>query len=197
MPSNVSSPSSARGRHKVEAGVGVDEEEGDLEWDWAKLLPDGLFSTDPGLLTVEFTLLSKEVHQVLKQMPTMADVCMLSVTKLWMPGMMDGLIKVWQTALTQVCLILNAQLPISWSSSDAMSRHCSGVPLGNGMGTLTCWLLPSHSPSLALVFAAFICSLTYSHPPAYIITSSCPIIINLLTTMPLQQSSSHGWSYVS
>ena len=57
MPSDASSPSSARGRHEVEAGV--DEEEGDLEWDWEKLLPDGLFSTDPGLLTVEFTLLSE------------------------------------------------------------------------------------------------------------------------------------------
>ena len=111
MPSDVSSPSSVRGRHKVEAGV--DEEEGDLEWDWANLLPDGLFSTDPCLLTVKFTSLSEEVHQVLKQTPTMADVHMLSVTKLWMPGMMNGLIKVWQTALTQVCLSLDAQLPVS------------------------------------------------------------------------------------
>ena len=64
MPSNASLPSSVRGRHEVEAGV--DEEEGDLEWDWAKLLPNGLFSADPGLLTVEFTSLSKEVCQVLK-----------------------------------------------------------------------------------------------------------------------------------
>ena len=111
MPSDVSSPSSARGRHKVEAGV--DEEEGDLEWDWAKLLPNGLFSTDLGLLTVKFTLLSEEVHQVLKQTPTVTDVHALSATKLWMPGIMDGLIKVWQTALTQVCLSLDAQLPVS------------------------------------------------------------------------------------
>ena len=111
MPSDASLPSSVRGRHKVEAGV--DKEEGDLEWDWAKLLPDGLFSTNPGLLTVEFTSLSKEVCQVLKQMPTMVDVHALSVTKLWMPGVMDGLIKVWQTVLTQVCLSLGAQLPIS------------------------------------------------------------------------------------
>ena len=111
MPSDASLPSLARGRHEVEAGV--DEEEGDLKWDWAKLLPNGLFSTNPGLLTVKFTSLSKEVHQVLKQMPTMADVHALSVTELWMPGMMDGLIKVWWTALTQVCLSLDAQLPIS------------------------------------------------------------------------------------
>ena len=95
----------------------------------AKLLPDGLFSAYPGLLTVKFTSLPEEVHQVLKQMPTMVDVCALSVTKLWMPGMIDGLIKVWQTALTQVCLSSDAQLPISWSLSDAMSRHCLGVLL--------------------------------------------------------------------
>ena len=110
-PSDASSPSPGRGRHEVEAGV--DEEEGDLEWDWAKLLPDGLFSADPGLLTVEFTSLSEEVRQVLKQTPTVADVRALSATELWMPGVMDGLIKVWRTALTQVCLSSDAQLPVS------------------------------------------------------------------------------------
>ena len=57
MPSDASLLLSARDSHEVEAGV--DEEEGDLEWDWAKLLPDGLFSADLGL-TVKFTSLSKE-----------------------------------------------------------------------------------------------------------------------------------------
>lgn len=92
--------------------VGADGEE-DSDWDWAKLLPGGLFSADPGLLTVEFASLPEEVRQVLKQTATVADVRALSPVELWMPGVMDGLIKVWRVALTQVCLSWDAELPVS------------------------------------------------------------------------------------
>ena len=92
--------------------VGAEEEE-DSDWDWAKLLPGGLFSADPGLLTVEFASLPEEVRQVLKQTATVADVRALSPVELWMPGVMDGLIKVWRVALTQVCLSWDAELPVS------------------------------------------------------------------------------------
>jgi hypothetical protein len=92
--------------------VGADEEE-DSEWNWGKMLPIGLFSADPGLLTIEFASLSEEVRQVLKQTATVADVRGLSATELWMPGVMDGLIKVWRVALTQVCLSWDAELPVS------------------------------------------------------------------------------------
>jgi hypothetical protein len=103
--------------HLVSIGeqeVGADE--GEADWDWGKLLPKGLFSADPGLLTVEFASLSEEVRQVMKQTPTVADVRALSATELWMPGVMDGLIKVWRTALTQVCLSSDAELPVSRST---------------------------------------------------------------------------------
>jgi hypothetical protein len=96
--------------------VGADEEE-DSDWDWVKLLPGGLFSADPGLLTVDFASLSEEVRQVLKQTATVADVRVLSAAELWMPGVMDGLIKVWRIALTQVCLSWDAELPVSRSRS--------------------------------------------------------------------------------
>lgn len=89
------------------------DEEGDLDWDWAKLLPSGLFSADPGLLTIDFASLSEEVRQVLKQTATVADVRALSAAELWMTGVMDGLIKVWRIALTQVCLSWDAELPVS------------------------------------------------------------------------------------
>jgi hypothetical protein len=95
--------------------VGADEE-GDSDWDWAKLLPSGLFSADPGLLTIDFASLSEEVRQVLKQTATVADVRPLSASELWMTGVMDGLIKVWRIALTQVCLSWDAELPVSRSS---------------------------------------------------------------------------------
>ena len=88
-------------------------EEGDSDWDWAKLLPSGLFSADPGLLTIDFTSLSEEVRHVLKQTATVRDVRALSATELWMTGVMDGLIKVWRVALTQVCLSWDAELPVS------------------------------------------------------------------------------------
>jgi hypothetical protein len=97
------------------------EEEG-REWEWAKLLPARLFSADPGLLTVEFASLSDEVRLVLKQTPTMAEVRALSATELWMPGVMDGLIRVWRTALTQVCLSSDAELPVSHSLCDMRAR---------------------------------------------------------------------------
>ncbi|KAI0301170.1 hypothetical protein B0F90DRAFT_1817185 [Multifurca ochricompacta] len=87
------------------------EEQEEEEWDWAKLLPTGLFSADPGLLTVDFGSLSEEVRPLLKQTPGVADVRVLTPTELWMPGVMDGLIKVWRTALTQVCLSSDAELP--------------------------------------------------------------------------------------
>ncbi|KAI9455511.1 hypothetical protein F5148DRAFT_1378062 [Russula earlei] len=86
-------------------------EDGDADWDWGKLLPKGLFSADPGLLTVDFASLSEEVRQVLRQTSTEADVCALNAVELWMPGVMDGLIKVWRSALTQVCLSSDAELP--------------------------------------------------------------------------------------
>jgi hypothetical protein len=89
------------------------DEEGDSDWDWTKLLPSGLFSADPGLLTVDFGSLSEEVRQVLKQTATVADVRALSAAELWMTGVMDGLIKVWRIALTQVCLSWDAELPVS------------------------------------------------------------------------------------
>jgi hypothetical protein len=91
-------------------------EEGDSDWDWGKLLPSGLFSADPGLLTIDFVSLSEEVRQVLKQTATVADVRALSASELWMTGVMDGLIKVWRIALTQVCLSWDAELPVSRSS---------------------------------------------------------------------------------
>ncbi|KAH9038215.1 hypothetical protein EDB85DRAFT_2141985 [Lactarius pseudohatsudake] len=97
---------------------GVDTEEV-CDWDWARLLPTGLFSADPGLLTVDFASLSEEVRPVIKQTPALKDVRPLSATELWMPGVMDGLIKIWRNALTQVCLSVDAQLPPeleqSWS----------------------------------------------------------------------------------
>jgi hypothetical protein len=98
---NSSSPSSQE--HEA------DEE----DWDWGKLLPSGLFRADPGILTIEFASLSEEVRKVIKQTPTVEDVPALSAAELWRPGVMDGLIKVWRTALTQVCLSSDAVLPVS------------------------------------------------------------------------------------
>jgi len=99
-----------------------DETDEDIDWDWRKLLPRGLFSADPGLLTIDFTSLSEEVRKVIKQTPTVADVRALSAAELWMPGVMDGLIKVWRTALTQVCLSSDAVLPVSRSHPSSVKH---------------------------------------------------------------------------
>ena len=105
----VSTPDAASASSSPHGG------ETDEDWDWGKLLPSGLFSADPGLLTIDFPSLSEEVRRVIKQMPIVADVRALSAAELWMPGVMDGLIKVWRTALTQVCLSSDAVLPVSRS----------------------------------------------------------------------------------
>ena len=107
----VSAPAIAA---RVDEVVGADEE-GDSDWDWAKLLPSGLFSADPGLLTIDFASLSEEVRQVLKQTATVADVRALSAAELWTTGVIDGLINVWRIGLTQVCLSWDAELPVSRS----------------------------------------------------------------------------------
>ena len=107
----VSAPAIAA---RVDEVVGADEE-GDSDWDWAKLLPSGLFSADPGLLTIDFASLSEEVRQVLKQTATVADVRALSAAELWTTGVIDGLINVWRVGLTQVCLSWDAELPVSRS----------------------------------------------------------------------------------
>ena len=59
---------------------------------WGKLIPSRLFSgsADPGLLTIDFDLLFKEVQKVMKQMPSVADVRALSMAELWMPDVMDN-----------------------------------------------------------------------------------------------------------
>ena len=97
---------------KANEVAGADDE-GDSDGDWAKLLPSGLFSADPGLLTINFASLSEEVRHVLKQTATVANVRALSAAELWMTGVMDGMIKVWRIALTQVCLSWDAELPVS------------------------------------------------------------------------------------
>jgi hypothetical protein len=120
--------SAPRGPSREQEEEEEDEGEGEegRDWDWAKLLPVGLFSADPGLLTVDFASLSEEVRPVLKQTPTMKDVRALSAAELWMPGVMDGLIRVWRTALTQVCLSSDAELPVSnLPDGPHSSRHGS------------------------------------------------------------------------
>jgi hypothetical protein len=102
--------------------MGADKED-DSEWDWAKLLPSSLFSADPGLLTVDFASLSEEVCQVLKETATVAHVCALSAAELWMPGVMDSLIRVWRVALTQVCLSWGTELPVSRFSFPSCVVH--------------------------------------------------------------------------
>jgi hypothetical protein len=103
-----------------------DEMDEDMDWDWQKLIPRGSFSADPGLLTIAFTSLSEEVHKVIKQTPTVVDVRSLSAAELWMPGMMDGLIKVWQAALMQVCLSSDAVLLVSGSHIHPLSTSEHG-----------------------------------------------------------------------
>lgn len=148
-PGNALGPPSALGERDEDE----DEDEGEGEggdWDWAKLVPAGLFSADPGLLTVEFGSLSEQVRPLLKQTPSVGDIRALSATELWMPGVMDGLIKVWRTALTQVCLSSDAELPVSLRRLTSWGGVADCVPspnssnLGTGFSRRRCAVCDAH-----------------------------------------------------
>lgn len=69
------------------------------EWDINHLIPESLFSSNPGLLTADFKNLSAAVQPLLQQVPTVDDIRCLTREEVAMGWVFDGLISVWWTAL--------------------------------------------------------------------------------------------------
>ena len=69
------------------------------EWNINHLIPESLFSSNPGLLTTDFKNLSTAVQPLLQQVPTIDDIRCLTKEEVAMGWVFDGLISVWWTAL--------------------------------------------------------------------------------------------------
>ncbi|EIW59256.1 uncharacterized protein TRAVEDRAFT_166567 [Trametes versicolor FP-101664 SS1] len=80
------------------------------EWDHHKLLAPGLFSTNPGLLTTEWKVLSTVVKGLLEQCPQISDIRMLTYEEIGMDGMWDEFLAVWKDGL--------AVLRLQWGSEE-------------------------------------------------------------------------------
>ncbi|KAJ6621847.1 hypothetical protein B0H10DRAFT_2214900 [Mycena sp. CBHHK59/15] len=71
----------------------------ETEWDWNKLLPRGLFSASPGLLTADFAYLETPVRSILAQCPGLYDVRSLAREEVLSPRSSKKWSKFGETAL--------------------------------------------------------------------------------------------------
>ncbi|THH20532.1 hypothetical protein EW146_g848 [Bondarzewia mesenterica] len=81
------------------------------QWDWNKLLPQALFSSNPGLLSADFNLLSFAVSPLFDHVPIPDSVRALTTTELAIEGVFDSLVELWRAGIARVNLSVDAQLP--------------------------------------------------------------------------------------
>ncbi|KAJ7781760.1 hypothetical protein DFH07DRAFT_386505 [Mycena maculata] len=82
----------------------------ETEWNWNKLLPRGLFSASPGLLTADFTSLETPVRSIIAQCPDLHDVRSLTREEVAQPTTFDKLVEMWKECLG--CLGLRDDDPV-------------------------------------------------------------------------------------
>ncbi|KAF7298883.1 hypothetical protein MIND_00836300 [Mycena indigotica] len=88
----------------------VSYEAREMPWSWDKLLPRGLLSASPGLLTAEYTSLEAPVRTVLAQCPAVDDVRPLDREELAQSGTFDKLLGVWKECIA--CIGLRDDEPV-------------------------------------------------------------------------------------
>ncbi|KAF7365027.1 hypothetical protein MVEN_00373800 [Mycena venus] len=71
----------------------------ETEWTWNKLLPRGLFSASPGLLTAEFNALETPVRSIIAQCPDADDVRSLTREEVAQPAIFSKLVEMWRECL--------------------------------------------------------------------------------------------------
>ncbi|KAJ6508515.1 hypothetical protein C8R45DRAFT_967683 [Mycena sanguinolenta] len=82
----------------------VSFEPAETEWNWNKLLPRGLFSASPGLLTAEFNALETPVRAIVAQCPDLHDVRSLTREEVAQPAIFSKLVELWKECLGSVGL---------------------------------------------------------------------------------------------
>ncbi|KAJ7016133.1 hypothetical protein C8F04DRAFT_1056651, partial [Mycena alexandri] len=82
----------------------VSFEPAETEWSWNKLLPRGLFSASPGLLTAEFSALETPVRAIIAQCPDVYDVRSLTRDEVAQPAIFEKLVEMWKECLGYIGL---------------------------------------------------------------------------------------------
>lgn len=91
----------------------VAQVEEELEWDPMKLLPNPLFSTNPGLMTAEYNQLASTVRPILNMCPSAEDVRPLTEEELCQPYVFMGILNVWMEGLRNLKLFWGcSELPV-------------------------------------------------------------------------------------
>ncbi|KAJ6585182.1 hypothetical protein B0H19DRAFT_1108667 [Mycena capillaripes] len=85
----------------------------ETEWNWNKLLPRGLFSASPGLLTADFGSLETPVRSIVAQCPTVYDVRSLSREEVAQSGVFPKLVEMWKECLGYIGLQDDDAIPSS------------------------------------------------------------------------------------
>jgi len=81
------------------------------EYDWADLIPKGIFTSSPGLLTVEFKSLSSVVKPIFDECPGIEDVRSLTREELSEDGVFKGLVRIWRESLRALEIVGRADPP--------------------------------------------------------------------------------------
>ncbi|KAI6039330.1 hypothetical protein EDC04DRAFT_1755812 [Pisolithus marmoratus] len=81
-------------------------------WTLKKLLPHSLFSSNPGLLTAEYSGLSSVVRPIFDECPQLTDVRSLTREELSRDWVFDELIELWKIALKSLRMTEKYDLPL-------------------------------------------------------------------------------------
>ncbi|KAJ7796184.1 hypothetical protein B0H14DRAFT_3495078 [Mycena olivaceomarginata] len=76
----------------------------ETEWTWNKLLPRGLFSASPGLLTADFSAIETPVRAILAQCPDVFDVRSLTREDVAQSAIFNKLVEMWKECLGYIGL---------------------------------------------------------------------------------------------
>ena len=90
----------------------------DWEWNPMKLLPFGLFSASPGLLTVDYGSLAGTVRPLFADCPHVEDIKSLSRDEIMLDWVFDAVIEIWKNGLTSLVCSWNGPLPVSFKSEN-------------------------------------------------------------------------------
>lgn len=85
----------------------------DVEWDLHRLLPYGLFSANPGLLTADYKQLAQAVRPVLEECTGVEDVRCLTREELTLDWVFGAVMELWKEALVPLKLAWGTEFPVS------------------------------------------------------------------------------------
>ena len=91
-----------------------DVEEEFEEYDWAKLIPFGLFSSSPGLLTADYNQLAPVVKGLINDCAHVEAVRPLLLEEATTGWVYDRLVQIWGEALRSVKIAWGDALPVSF-----------------------------------------------------------------------------------